>query len=520
MDDLELQLILQNQQLVALGFAPILAPAASRGVVVVHPPPPAVVRPSHAPRTSRSAPIPPSHPAFPLRHGHHIVAPKPYGPFRPAASIRSVPPRSLPLAAPGAPSTFVDASGHLFTTSGHISRPEAPPAKMALHTSSTSWYAHITFDSVEIPARDRALAAPPPPWVPRKIQPVVNWSHRSNLEVVSAHLSGFSVSKREDLGAALKSFHIWCDVEGVPDDLRGPVNTVVLVRYLAALAGRFRGELLKSRVNLLRDWHRMHRIEWEVDEEELVMYYANGYTNAPPPKYKREPLLTDHIVAMLLHPSFDPTDPFDLAWASATTLGHASILRSGEFTCPSKPKWDPSFNVTLGHLSEVVVPSATAPTTKYELHLPWTKTKKSLGETVGVAELGVDHPACPVAWLKRHVAGNKVQLAEGLWSYTSTMPRSKGQRFVLTKAAWIKRTNELLLLCGLPALDGHSVRIGGATQLLMNGVPPEVVKAQGRWASDAFQVYWRYVTVILSEHTSRMVVASAPLRKVLSWSIT
>ncbi|KAK4701895.1 hypothetical protein P7C70_g4333, partial [Phenoliferia sp. Uapishka_3] len=195
---------------------------------------------------------------------------------------------------------------------------------------------------------------------------------------------------------------------------------------------------------MLRDWHHMHWIEWEVNEEELVMYYVNGYTNAPPPKYKRETLLTDHIVAMLMHPSFDPTNPFNLAWASATTLGHACILLSGEFTCPSKPKWHPSFNVTLGDLSEVVVPSATAPTTKYKLHLPWTKTKKYLGKTVGVAELGAGHLACPVAWLKRHVRENSVKLDEGLWSYTSTMPRSRGQHFVLTKAAWIKRTNELL----------------------------------------------------------------------------
>ncbi|KAK4700457.1 hypothetical protein P7C70_g5792, partial [Phenoliferia sp. Uapishka_3] len=124
-----------------------------------------------------------------------------------------------------------------------------------------------------------------------------------------------------------------------------------------------------------------------------------------------------------------------------------------------------------------------------------TKTKKELGETVGISELGVDHLACPVAWLKRHVAaGNIVGLAEGL----CTRARSKGQRFVLTKDVWIQQTNELLALCGLPPLQGHSVCIGGATQLLMNGVPPEVVKVQGRWASNACQVYWRYVTVILT----------------------
>ncbi|KAK4694783.1 hypothetical protein P7C70_g8678, partial [Phenoliferia sp. Uapishka_3] len=229
------------------------------------------------------------------------------------------------------------------------------------------------------------------------------------------------------MGAALKGFHPWCDVEGVPDAFWGPIHTAVLVRYLAALTGRYRGDYLKTRVSLLQDWHRLHRIHWEVDEEELLLYYVNGYTNALPPKYKREPLLTNHIFLMLRHPSFDPTNSFDLAWASATTLGRASILCSGKFTCVSKPKWRVSNNVTLGHLLEVVVDSPSGPRTKYELHLPWTKTKKELGETVGVSELGVNHPACPVVWLKRHVAGNKVQMAEGLWSYTSTKPRSLGK---------------------------------------------------------------------------------------------
>jgi len=36
---------------------------------------------------------------------------------------------------------------------------------------------------------------------------------------------------------------------------------------------------------------------------------------------------------------------------------------------------------------------------------------------------------------------------------------------------------------------GQSLRAGGATSLTENGVPPSIIQAIGRWASDAFKIY-------------------------------
>lgn len=46
-------------------------------------------------------------------------------------------------------------------------------------------------------------------------------------------------------------------------------------------------------------------------------------------------------------------------------------------------------------------------------------------------------------------------------------------------------------------MPGHAFRIGGAMELLLQGVPPDVVATQGRWKSQAFLDYWRQINSIL-----------------------
>jgi len=50
---------------------------------------------------------------------------------------------------------------------------------------------------------------------------------------------------------------------------------------------------------------------------------------------------------------------------------------------------------------------------------------------------------------------------------------------------------------------GHSFRIGGAVELLLAGVAPEIVAATGGWTSLAFLIYWRRMEEILPMSTSK-----------------
>ncbi|KAJ3493925.1 hypothetical protein NLJ89_g10912 [Agrocybe chaxingu] len=73
----------------------------------------------------------------------------------------------------------------------------------------------------------------------------------------------------------------------------------------------------------------------------------------------------------------------------------------------------------------------------------------------------------------------------------------------MLKPKFLDFVNKIWLAASLAHILGHSFRIGGAVELLLAGVPPEVVAATGGWASLAFLLYWRRMEEILPMSTSR-----------------
>jgi hypothetical protein len=56
---------------------------------------------------------------------------------------------------------------------------------------------------------------------------------------------------------------------------------------------------------------------------------------------------------------------------------------------------------------------------------------------------------------------------------------------------------------------GHSFWIGGTTELLCCGVPPEVVKMAGCWSLDSFLQYWQKPKDILPMHIQDVIAPVA-----------
>lgn len=98
-----------------------------------------------------------------------------------------------------------------------------------------------------------------------------------------------------------------------------------------------------------------------------------------------------------------------------------------------------------------------------------------------------NHPLCPTSALLRFMAASG-DLPGDLPLFTSC---SNAGLSYLTQAYMRRRLTQCLGAIGLPAtLYGtHSLRRGGATWMLLTGVPLEVIKAIGDWRSDCVTKY-------------------------------
>jgi hypothetical protein len=67
---------------------------------------------------------------------------------------------------------------------------------------------------------------------------------------------------------------------------------------------------------------------------------------------------------------------------------------------------------------------------------------------------------------------------------------------------------------GYPRTTGHCFRIGGTTELLVAGTPPDVVKATGRWSSQSFLRYWRSLDQIAPHHIRNLHILKRRRRRV------
>ena len=119
-----------------------------------------------------------------------------------------------------------------------------------------------------------------------------------------------------------------------------------------------------------------------------------------------------------------------------------------------------------------------------------------------------DDVFCPVKVMQewfRLTHGSAIPASAPLFSIPKG--RTGSEWFVLT------RDNVTLLMKGMAAeynlrpekIGTHSIRISGATALLLAGIPPATVQIIGRWVSNSFIGYQRYKAELMKGIADRMV---------------
>ncbi|TDL19467.1 hypothetical protein BD410DRAFT_699959, partial [Rickenella mellea] len=290
---------------------------------------------------------------------------------------------------------------------------------------------------------------------------------------------GWAESTLALYSSALKRFSDFCDKENVPILARLPASEYLLCVYAASFAGIFARSSVQNLLSAVRAWHIVEGAHWHGGVR--LVYVLNGLDSFAPASSKR-PARVPVTRAMLdmLYDRLSLSDPFDVCVLACATVAFWSQSRLGELLSHSRV----SFHATkIPRRLDLANPSTT--NGSRVLRYPWTKTKRSKGDTVLITrQIG----RCdPISALANHLSINYIPDEYPLFSYRTT----SSQLSFLTKSDFMGRCNAIWCAAGFPPSSGHAFRIGGTTELLLSGVPPDVVKTMGRWSSDSFLRYWR-----------------------------
>jgi len=312
--------------------------------------------------------------------------------------------------------------------------------------------------------------------------------------IVDVMTHAWEEDTRETYGSGLLVYHVYCDSKGIPEAERAPASQLLLSGFVSSLAASYSGKTISNYFYGVRAWHILHGMTWHLNRAEIDTMLRAAEKLAPPAskKKQRRPYTPDFIEALRRH--LDLALPLDAAvFACLTTCFYASA-RLGEFTVRRLEGFDPSKSVTRKHISYDQDRNGNKVTV---LRLPKTKASQLDGEDVFWAQQ--DGPTDPDAALANHLAVNNPPEEAHLFAYR----HKKGNRFVwqpLTKNKFLERLKKAALAANLDPLQGHGIRIGSILEYLLRGMPFDVMKSKGRWASDAFLVYLRKHALIMAPY--------------------
>ena len=308
------------------------------------------------------------------------------------------------------------------------------------------------------------------------------------LTVIGASLEE---STKELYGTGLLVYHVYCDINDIPDVQRAPINPNLLASFLASCAGAHSGSTISNYAAAVKAWHILHGLAWNVKEIEYKAL-LDGVRKLAPPSSRR-PKWAPFTIPILEHfcMAMDLSNPRDAVILACLICAFFSITHLGELTVLAISKYN-----LLEHISRAGLTFTTnhenLPVIKFSL--PRTKTSSD-GEEAHCAPLDPSSTVDPKSLIENHFKVNLDVPGAHIFSWMhhsgSTHPLSKKEVMKWIDAIIKEHPN-------LPDLKGHSLHIGGTLYYLLLGTPFDVVKTMGRWSSDTFSLYLRHHALVLA----------------------
>lgn len=260
------------------------------------------------------------------------------------------------------------------------------------------------------------------------------------------------------------------------------MESTVLASFISTLVGVYGGSAIRNFTYGIRAWHIIHGAQWNANEDQLRTLLTAGSKLAPPEskKQEKEPWTVDYLSKICL--GLNPDDPKDAAIHACLTSAFWATARLGEVTVPNLNGFDPRIHVKVSDVQTGVTDRNGLEETV--LFIPWTKTAKEKGERIFWAKQ--DGIVDPQAALANHLRVNNPPKDAHLFAF-----KHKGAMRPMTNNILLTRANKIADANKMKKLPGHGIRVGSTLEYLLRGIPFEVVKAKGRWKSDAFKGYLR-----------------------------
>ncbi|KAG2050947.1 hypothetical protein BDR06DRAFT_1063711 [Suillus hirtellus] len=293
----------------------------------------------------------------------------------------------------------------------------------------------------------------------------------------------WALSTKETYGAGLLVFQVFCDSHKILEEQRCPISSNLLLTFLLSCAGAYLGSALSNYTAGLKAWHLLHGQPWIINAKELKATLDGAMALVPSSSKqdKHNPFTPNIIISIQEH--LDLNNPKDAAIFTYITTSFYAIMRLGEFTVPSLKLFDPLKHITRAHVTQKTDRN-NPPITSF--FLPSMKSSPLKGEEAywSAQEALENH-------LRLNPAENSAHLFA--WKHPNSL-------CPLSKKELTKRINQISSLTNLPNLKGHGLRIGGTLEYLLQGVPFNIVKAMGRWSSDAFTTYLHDHTIVIAPY--------------------
>lgn len=324
-------------------------------------------------------------------------------------------------------------------------------------------------------------------------------SMKTRQAIDRAALGGLEQSTLQGYGAGLLRFHQFCDDESIPESSRVPASELLICGFAATAAFETRSlSALNTYLAGLRAWHLAQSAPWLGTGSEMLSMAKKGVAKSAPPSSKRaprQPVTVAHMAALVKGLSI--RDSFDIAVKAGACVAFWGIMRLGEVVVATPPSFSREHHASKA--ARITSDSTRGGVPFLKVTIPWTKTTKNDGADI-ILNPRPNDPTCPVVALQRHLDVNGRGRGDlSLLAYKST---SESGFTTLRRDPFLARCNEIWKEAGLESLTGHSFRIGGATEMLLQGQAPSVVQKMGRWKSDAFMAYWRSLDEIIPTFVS------------------